>query len=100
MFVLLVPVDIPIKPISVLLVKIVNTFKQHLPKKFFQPKVGEMEIDEMSAQTVVQNRHIIGWTIIEEEQLTKINLGFEENLQQVKINVDMNLLSVINLLNY
>jgi hypothetical protein len=27
--------------------------------------------------------------ITQEEQLTKINLGFEENLQQVKINVDL-----------
>jgi hypothetical protein len=29
------------------------------------------------------------WTIIKEEQLTKINLGFEKNLQHVKINVDL-----------
>ncbi len=28
----------------------------------------------------------MGWIVTEEEQLTKINLGFEENLQHVKIN--------------
>jgi hypothetical protein len=40
-----------------------------------------MEIDEMPTQIKVQNLCIIGWIITEEEQLTKINLGFEENLQ-------------------
>ncbi len=48
-----------------------------------------MEIDEMFAQIKVQNLYVVGWIVIEEEQLTKINLGFEENLQQVKINVDL-----------
>jgi hypothetical protein len=33
----------------------------------------------------------VGWTVIEEEQLTKINLGFEKNLQQVKISVELKL---------
>ncbi len=33
----------------------------------------------------------MGWTVIEEEQLTKINLGFEKNLQQVKISVELEL---------
>jgi hypothetical protein len=56
---------------------------------FFKLEVGEMEIDEMFAQIKVQNLYVVGWIVIEEEQLTKINLGFEENLQQVKINVDL-----------
>jgi len=29
----------------------------------------------------VQELTIISWTIIEEEQLTKVNLGIEENVQ-------------------
>jgi hypothetical protein len=37
----------------------------------------------------IQNLRIMRWTIIKEEQLTKINLGFEKNLQHVKINVDL-----------
>jgi hypothetical protein len=37
----------------------------------------------------VQNLHIASWIVIEKEQLTKINLGFEKNFQQVKINVDL-----------
>jgi hypothetical protein len=46
---------------------------------FFQPKVGEMEIDKMLVQIRVQNLCIVGW-IVTEEQLTNINLGFKENL--------------------
>ncbi len=42
----------------------------------------------------IQNLCIVGWIIIEEEQFTKTNLGFEKHLQQVKINVDLKL--VIN----
>jgi hypothetical protein len=48
-----------------------------------------MEIDETLAQIRVQNLRIAGWIVIEEEHLTKINLGSKENLQQVKINVDL-----------
>jgi hypothetical protein len=42
--------------------------------------VGEMEIDEAPAWIKVQNLCIVGCIVIEEEQLTKINLGFEKNL--------------------
>jgi len=65
------------------LVKIVvplDTFQQHLPDTFFQLEVGEMEIDKMLAWIKVQNLCIVGYTVIEKEQLTKINLGFEKNL--------------------
>jgi hypothetical protein len=50
---------------------------------FFQPKVREMEIDEMPSQIKVQNLCIARWIVTKEEQLTKINLGSEKNLQQV-----------------
>jgi hypothetical protein len=42
-----------------------------------------MEIDKTLARIRVQNLHITGWTVIEKKQLTKINLGFEKNLQHV-----------------
>ncbi len=74
---------IPIKPILVQRVKIIiplNTFQQHLQKMFFQLEVNEMEIDETYAQIKVQSLRITGWTIIEKEQLIKINLGSEKNL--------------------
>jgi hypothetical protein len=29
---------------------------------------------------------MVGWKIIKEEQLTKINLGTKENVQQMKVN--------------
>jgi hypothetical protein len=60
---------------------------------FFQTEVGEMEIDEMHVRIKVQNLCIACWTITKEEQLTKINLGFKENLQQVKISVDFELVN-------
>jgi hypothetical protein len=52
------------------LVKVVislNIFQQHLPNMCFQPKVGEMEINEMFALIKIQNLCIVGWTIIEEK---------------------------------
>jgi hypothetical protein len=63
---------IPIKLILVQLVKIttpLDTFQQHLPEMFFQPKVGEMEIHKTPTRINVQNLRITRWTIIEEEQL-------------------------------
>jgi hypothetical protein len=48
-----------------------------------------MAINKMPIQIRVQNLCIVGWTITKEKQLTKINLGFEENLQHVKFNVDL-----------
>jgi hypothetical protein len=49
--------DTPIKFVHVRLVKIVippNTFQQHLIEMFFQPEVGEMEIDETPTRIRVQ----------------------------------------------
>ncbi len=46
----LVSSDILDKLVFVLPVKIVippNIFQQHVPKTFFQPEIGKMEIDEM-----------------------------------------------------
>ncbi len=34
----------------------------------------------MHVRIEVQNLHIVGWIVTKEEQLTKINLGFEEKL--------------------
>jgi hypothetical protein len=50
--------NIPIKPMLVRPVKItipLDTFQQHLPETFFQPKIGEMDIDKMLVQIRVQN---------------------------------------------
>jgi hypothetical protein len=49
-----------------------------------------MEIDKSHVHIQVQNLCIV----TEQEQLTKINMGFKENLQQVKIN--FNLKPIIN----
>ncbi len=58
--------NILVKPVFVLLVKIViplDTFQQHLPKMFFQLEAGEMEMDKTPTQIKVQNLHIAGWII-------------------------------------
>jgi hypothetical protein len=52
-----------------------------------------MEIDKTPIQIRVQNLRIVGWIVTKEEQLTNINLGSEENLQKVKICVDLKLVS-------
>jgi hypothetical protein len=39
-----------------------------------------MEIDKTLARIRIQNLCIIKWIVTEEEQLTKINLGFEKKL--------------------
>jgi hypothetical protein len=86
--------NIHVEPIFVLPIKInipLHTFKQHLLKSFFQLEVEEMEIDETPVHIRVQNLHIVGWIVTKEEQLIKINLGSKENLQHVKINVDLEL---------
>ncbi len=37
-----------------------------------------MPINETCPCEKVQNLHIVGWIIIEEEQLTKVNLGTKQ----------------------
>jgi hypothetical protein len=52
----------PIKPVLIQLVKIAipfDIFQQHLQETFFQPEVGEMEIDEMLVRIKVQNLCIV-----------------------------------------
>jgi len=74
--------NIHVKPVYARLIKIViplDTFQQHLLKTFFQPKVGEMEIDKTLIQIKFQNLHNAGWT--KKTQLIKIKLGFEESVQ-------------------
>jgi len=55
-----------------------------------------MEINKTFPQIKVQNLYITRWTVTKEQELTKINLGFEKNLQQVKKILIWNLLSIIN----
>jgi hypothetical protein len=62
--------NIHVKPIFVLLVKItipLDTFRQHLPKTFFQLKVGKMEIDKTLSRIKVQNLHIARWIVTKED---------------------------------
>ncbi len=75
--------NIHVKLVFVLLVQIViplNSLKKHLLKIFFQCEVIKMEIDKTLARIRIQNLCIIKWIVTEEEQLTKINLGFEKKL--------------------
>jgi hypothetical protein len=57
-----------------------------MPKTFFYLEVGDMIIDETPIKKWIQDLTITYWTIIEEKQLTKVNLGTKGNVQQVKVN--------------
>ncbi len=52
-----------------------------------------MIIDETPIRKQIHNLTIASWIVTEEEQLTKINLGTKENMQQVKVNLHLNQLS-------
>jgi hypothetical protein len=58
-----------------------NTIKQHLLETFFHPEVGEMITDETLVREWIKDLTIVGLIIIEEEQLTKVNLSTKENVQ-------------------
>ncbi len=73
-----------IESICVLVVNLTippNIIKQHLLETFFHPEVGEMIIDETPIRKWIQDLTIVGLIVIEEEQLTKINLNTKENVQ-------------------
>jgi hypothetical protein len=55
--------------------------------EMIQVKVGEIIIDETPIRKRVQDLTITNWTIIKEEQVTKVNMGTKENVQQVKMSV-------------
>ncbi len=81
-----------VEPICVLVINLnipLDTIKQHLFETFFHPEVEEMIIDETVAQERIQDLTIARWTVIEEEQLTKVNLGTKEDVQQVKVNASL-----------
>jgi hypothetical protein len=72
--------------------------KQHSPETFFHLEFGEMIVDETPTWKWVQDLTIAGWTIIEVEQLTKINLGTKKNVQQVKMNYTLELIVIDQLI--
>jgi hypothetical protein len=53
--------------------------------------VGEMNIDETPIQEQIQYLTIVSWIVTGDEQLTKVNLGTKENVQQVKVNASFKL---------
>jgi hypothetical protein len=48
-----------------------------------------MIVDETLVRERIQDLTIASWIVIEEEQLTKVNLGTKENMQQVKVNASL-----------
>jgi hypothetical protein len=45
------------------------------PKAYYHHSQGDVEMDETPTKIQVQNLQIIGWTLTEEQQLVKLNLG-------------------------
>jgi hypothetical protein len=48
------------------------------PKTYYHHNQSNIEVDETPTKIQVQNLHIVGWTLIE-EQLVKLNPGTEGN---------------------
>ncbi len=72
--------------LAINLVILLDIIKQHMLETFFHLEVGDMIIDETFAWKQIQDLTKIDWTIIEEKQLLKVNLGTKGNVQQVKVN--------------
>jgi hypothetical protein len=93
--------NVLVEPIFVLPIHILilhDIFKHHLLETFIQPEIVEIIIDETHAHEQIQNLCIASWTITQEEHLTKINLGTKKNLQQIKINIDLELVINVQLI--
>jgi hypothetical protein len=54
---------------------------------FYQHEPREALILDESVDIIIENKLIVGWTLTNEEQLTKLNLGTVEDLKVVFISV-------------
>jgi hypothetical protein len=56
------------------------------PKTYYHHSQADIEVDERTTKILVQNLHIVSWTLIEEEQFVQFNLGIKANPQCIKVN--------------
>jgi len=58
------------------------------PKTYYHHSQADIEVDETPTKILVQNFHIVSWTLIE-EQLVKLNLGIEANPECIEVNAQL-----------
>ncbi len=56
------------------------------PKTYYKHQLGSVEVDETLAKKKAQGLQIVGWTLIDNRQLMKLNLRIDVEPQMVKIN--------------
>jgi hypothetical protein len=56
-------------------------------EQFYQHELGEALILDESADIIIENKPIARWTLTNEEQFTKLNLGTIEDAKVVFISV-------------
>jgi hypothetical protein len=86
--------SIPIRPIKIAIPP--DIFQQHLPKMFFQPEVGKMEIDEMLGRIKVQNLCIVGWLSLKKNNWLRSIYVLKKTCNRLKSVWILNMLLVIN----
>jgi hypothetical protein len=55
-------------------------------KTYYHHSQDDIQVDEAPTKIQVQNLQIVGWTLIEEQQFVKLNLGIKANPQYIKVN--------------
>jgi hypothetical protein len=56
------------------------------PKMYYKHQPGNVAMDETPTKIKAHGLQIVGWTLTEDQQLMKLNLGIDAEPQMVKIN--------------
>ncbi len=67
------------------------------PKTYYRHKLGNVVVDETLANIKAQGLQIVGWMLIEDQRLMKLNLGTNAEPQMVKINAQLEIVKVLEL---
>jgi hypothetical protein len=65
------------------------------PETYYRHQPGNVIVDEILANIKAHGLQIVGWTLIEDQQLMKFNLGTNAKPQMVKINAQLEISKVL-----
>jgi len=65
------------------------------PKAYYRHQLGNVEVNETPAKNKTQWLQIVGWTLTEDQQLMKLNVGIHVESQMVKINAQLEIGKVL-----
>ncbi len=66
-------------------------------KTYYKHQLGSVAEDETPAKIKAQELQIVGWMLIEDQQLMKLNLGIDAKPQMVKTNAQLEMGKVLEL---